>query len=168
MPTALSIVGWHNAGKTTLCVRLVQALKRRGIAVGVIKHSMAGFEMDRPGTDTSRFAEAGADLVAIASRDALAWIERLPEETSLAEIMMRLPEGIEVVIAEGFKREPLPKIEVLRIETGTEPIARPEELLAIVSDDVADPRPAPRFATGDTEGLVALLEERGLIPRRAG
>ncbi len=166
MPTALSIVGWHNSGKTTLCVRLVEALKGRGLAVAVIKHSMAGFEIDRPGTDTYRFAEAGADVVAIASRTALAWIERCPAEPSLSELIARLPQGISVVIAEGFKREPLPKIEVLRAETGVEPIARTEELLAIVSDDVQDPRPVPRIATDDIAGLIALLEERGLVPRQ--
>lgn len=164
MPTALSFVGWHNSGKTTLCVRLVEALKRRGVAVALVKHATAGFQMDHPGTDTHRFAEAGADVVAIASRTALAWIERRAQEPTLSEIIGRLPAHIELVIAEGFKRERLPKIEVVRAETGTEPIAREGELLAIVSDDVADPRPAPRFATDDIEGLLALLEAQGLLP----
>ncbi len=164
MPKALSIVGWHNSGKTTLCVRLVEALKRRGLAVAVIKHSIAGFQIDRPGTDTYRFAEAGADVVAIASRTGLAWIERRTQEPPLAELMAQLPESIALVIVEGYKREPLPKIEVMRAETGVEPIARLEELLAIVSDDLVDPRPVPSFRSDDIEGLVSLLEQRSLLP----
>ncbi len=168
MPSVLSIVGWHNAGKTTLCVRLVEALKARGLRVAVIKHSVAGFEMDRPGTDTSKFAEAGADVVIISSRTGLAWIERPPAELSLDEIIARIPPDIDLVIVEGFKREPTRKIEVIRTEMGTEPIARPGELLAIVSDGAAlnDQRPAPRFGTGDIDGLVALLVEQGLISQR--
>ncbi len=130
MPNVLSIVGWHNAGKTTLCVRLVEALKARGLRVAVIKHSVAGFEMDRPGTDTSKFAEAGADVVVISSRTGLAWLERPTSELSLDEILARVPADIDLVIVEGFKREPTRKIEVIRAEMGTEPIARPQELLA--------------------------------------
>jgi molybdopterin-guanine dinucleotide biosynthesis adapter protein len=164
MPPVLSIVGWHNAGKTGLCVRLVELLKARGLRVAVIKHSVGGFEMDRPGTDTTRFAQAGADVVAIAGGTALAWLERLAEEIPLAELLARLPEGIDLVILEGFKREPVHKIEVMRAATGVEPIARPEELLAVVSDDVDDDRPAPHLRTDDMAGLLALLEARGLVP----
>jgi molybdopterin-guanine dinucleotide biosynthesis adapter protein len=169
MPSVLSIVGWHNAGKTTLCVRLVEALKARGLRVAVLKHSVAGFEMDRPGTDTTKFAEAGADLVVISSPTGLAWLERPPTELSLEEILLRMPPDIDLVVVEGFKREPTLKIEVIRAETGSEPIARPEDLLAIVSDDEDfGERGAPRFATGDVDGLVALLERRGIVPRATG
>lgn len=168
MPTVLSVVGWHNAGKTTLCVRLIEALKQRGLTVAVIKHSAVGFEMDRPGTDTYRFAQAGADLLAISSPTALGWIERRATELPLAALLERLPEGIDLVILEGFKREPVLKIEVMRAATGAEPIARPDELLAIVSDDVTDERPAPRFGTQDLPGLLALLESRGLMRPQRG
>lgn len=164
MPKILSIVGWHNAGKTTLIEHLVRALKDRGTRVGVIKHSRGGFQMDHPGTDTHRFRVAGADLVVIASEKTWAWLERRSEEISLAEILERLPEELDWVIVEGYKGEPLPKIEVMRAETGMEPIAQGEDLIAVVTDDVPDQRPVPHFRWGQVPELVAFLLTRKWKP----
>ena len=161
-----AIVGWHNAGKTTVVEGLVQEFRRRGARVAVVKHSREGFDLDHPGTDTWRFAQAGSDAVVIASKSALAWIERTVQEVSLEDIIARLDPGIDVVIAEGFKREACPKIEVMRIATGIEPIASKEELLAIVTDDVVDPRPAPNFGFDRIGELADYLAEQGLGPGR--
>lgn len=164
MRRLFSIVGWHNAGKTTLAEGLVREFRRRGARVAVIKHSREGFDIDHPGTDTWRLAEAGSDVVVISSKNAVAWLERPRQELRLEQLVARLEPDIDVVIAEGFKYESVPKIEVLRLATGTEPIASLEELLAIVTDDVTDPRPAPKFGFQDYANLVDYLASRGYGP----
>ncbi|MFO7695938.1 MAG: molybdopterin-guanine dinucleotide biosynthesis protein B [Anaerolineae bacterium] len=165
MRRLFSIVGWHNAGKTTLAEGLVREYRKRGARVAVIKHSREGFDIDHPGTDTWRLTEAGSDVVVIASKNAMAWLERPAQELSLEQIVKRLDADIDVVIGEGFKHERGPKIEVLRLATGTEPIASADELLAIVTDDVTDPRPVPGFGFQEIVRLVDFLMDRGYGPR---
>ncbi|NLT74526.1 MAG: molybdopterin-guanine dinucleotide biosynthesis protein B [Chloroflexi bacterium] len=157
MAHLFAIVGWHNAGKTTLAEALVREYRRRGERVAVIKHSREGFSLDHPGTDTYRLSQAGSDVVAIVSSAGFAWMERPVEEPSLGELVDRLATDIDVIIAEGFKRERCPKIEVMRPETGTEPIASIDELVAIVSDEIVDTRPVPRFQFADAAKLVDYL-----------
>jgi molybdopterin-guanine dinucleotide biosynthesis protein B len=157
----LAIVGWHNAGKTTVAEGLVQEYRRRGARVAVIKHSREGFDIDHPGTDTWRLAAAGADTVMIASKHGVAWLERPAREPSLEQLIARLDPEIDIILAEGFKHERCPKIEVLRSITGTDPIASTEELLAIVTDDVVDSRPIRRFGFADVAALVDYMAEQG-------
>lgn len=164
MKHLFAIVGWHNAGKTTVVEGLVKEFRRRGACVAVVKHSREGFDLDHPGTDTWRFAQAGSDTVVIASKSAVAWLERTVQEKSLEDIVARLDPAIDVVIAEGFKHEACPKIEVMRAATGTEPIASAEELVGIVTDDVADPRPAPHFGFERIGELADYLAQQGLGP----
>lgn len=164
----VSVVGWHNAGKTTFVEGLLAELKRRGLRVAIIKHSRGGFEIDRPGTDTWRYAQAGSDVVAISGRSRLALIERRTEELSLAEVVARLPEGIDLVITEGYKAAPTPKIEVTRAGASEGRVVVSGELLALVTDDAKTTGDGlPCFHLADAEGVADFLEARGLIrPRR--
>ena len=146
----VTVVGWHNAGKTLFIEHLVGELKRRGLRVAVLKHAGSRIRMDREGTDTWRFALAGADVVGIAGPEEFAYIERTPEELRLDAALARLPEGLDVVIVEGYKSLPLPKIVVRRDET--EPaIEGPGEVLATVRADQ------------DTAPIADLLAERGYV-----
>jgi len=164
----VSVVGWHNAGKTTFVEGLLAELKRRGLRVAIIKHSRGDFEIDRPGSDTWRYGLAGSDVVAISGRSRLALIERRAEELSLAEVVARLPEDIDLVITEGYKRAPTPKIEVIRTGANEGRVAVCGELLALVSDDAKTTGDGlPCFDLADAEGVADLLEARGFIrPRR--
>ncbi len=164
----VGIVGWHNSGKTTFAVRLVKALKQRGLCVAYVKHSRRGFALDHPGTDTWLLREAGTDLVVISSPDALGWMEKPQAELTLDEIIARVPPRVDLVIVEGFKTQPIPKIEVFRSQTSTEPIAPVEELLAIVSDGELDPRPVPQVRPDDVDEVLAILAGEGLIPAVGG
>lgn len=162
----ISIVGWHNAGKTTFLVRLIAELKRRGVRLATIKHSPGHFEMDRPGTDTWRFAQAGSDVVAISGKGQMALLEHRPgdEEITLADIVARLPGDIDLVITEGYKSMPTVKIVVARAGLAQEPIATRGELLALVTDEsAAAGEGAPRFSPTDAVGVADLLVARGLI-----
>lgn len=162
----VSVIGWHNAGKTSFIVRLVRVLKARGLRVATLKHAAGGFQLDWEGTDTWRYARAGSDVVAIAGGERIALIEQHQHEPSLEELLARLPGDLDIVITEGYKRGPAPKIEVLAPGGGQARIAPPDQLLALVS---ADPPTdllcdAPCFSPEDVAGVARLLESRGLIP----
>lgn len=161
----ISVVGWHNAGKTTFIVRLVEELKRRGLRVATIKHSREDLRLDAVGTDTWRYTQAGSDVVAISGKGCFALFEYPVEEPDLETILARVPDYIDLVITEGFKRASTPKIEVVRSGIGEGPIASPEELLALVTDDrlSVNQKGAPQFAPEDVVGVVDLLFERKII-----
>jgi molybdopterin-guanine dinucleotide biosynthesis protein B len=163
----ISIIGWHNAGKTTFLAGLIRALKERGLCVATIKHTGGEFAVDHPGTDTSRYAAAGSDVVVIVGKQRMALIEQTPEELPLAEVLARLPRGMDLIVTEGYKRIASPKIEIVRSATGTERIARDEELLALITDEAALAATAgaatPVFGTADVAGVVELLVARGII-----
>ncbi|MBI5956955.1 MAG: molybdopterin-guanine dinucleotide biosynthesis protein B [Chloroflexi bacterium] len=160
----ISVVGKSDSGKTTLLEKLIPELKRRGYRVATVKHDIHGFEIDREGKDTWRHARAGADAVVISSGQKLAVIKRTRRELSLDEIAELLPD-VDIILTEGYKRGPKPKIEVSRRTVSPELLCSPEELVAIVTDQ-SFPIDVPQFALDDAKGLVDLLEERFLKDRR--
>jgi len=159
----VSIVGKSDAGKTTLMEKLIAELKRRGYRVGTIKHDTHGFEIDRPGKDSWRHAQAGSDVVVIASPKKMAFIKRLDEELSLDEVASFITE-VDIILTEGYKRADKPKIEVHRREKGDDLLCTPEELLAIATDTPLD-IPVPQYDINDARGLADLIEERFLKER---
>jgi molybdopterin-guanine dinucleotide biosynthesis protein B len=157
----ICIVGRSGAGKTTLLEKLIPALKQRGYRVATIKHhSHAGFEMDQPGKDTWRHAQAGSDHVVLAAPDKVASIRRVEREPTLDELAAAITD-VDIILTEGYKRSDKPKIEVIRAARGTAPICTPEELAAIAAD-IHVPFDVPQFDLDDAAGLAALLEERFL------
>ncbi len=160
----ISVIGWHDAGKTTFIVRLVAELKRRGLRVATIKHSMGHFEIDRPGTDTWRLAQAGSDVVVISGKHRMALMEQSTHELSLDEIVARLPGDIDLVITEGYKSHPTPKIIVARDGVGQGRIAFSGELVALVNDGTTMTRDGVAcFSPTDAAGVADLLVAKGLI-----
>ncbi|MGM0401663.1 MAG: molybdopterin-guanine dinucleotide biosynthesis protein B, partial [Chloroflexota bacterium] len=135
MIPVISVVGWHDVGKTAFIVALVAELKRRGLRVATIKHTRASFDIDREGADTWRHARAGSDVVVISGESKLAFIERRGSELPLDDIVARLPSDIDLVITEGYKREEKPKIEIVAREHGNKRIASPDELIALVEQE---------------------------------
>ena len=113
----ISVVGKTNVGKTTLLEKLLPELKRRGYRVATIKHDAHRFELDTPGKDTWRHAQAGSDCVVISSAEKLAMIQKVEGELTLDDIVARLP-PVDIVLTEGYKRQDKPKIEVSRREMG--------------------------------------------------
>jgi molybdopterin-guanine dinucleotide biosynthesis protein B len=111
----MGIVGWKNSGKTTLVVELVRLLTARGLKVGTVKHAHHEFDIDHPGKDSWRHREAGATDVIVASAARWAQVHELrgAPEPELDELLPRLSPGLDVVLVEGFKRDPHPKIEVV-------------------------------------------------------
>lgn len=164
MVPVIAVVGWHNAGKTRFIEGLVKALKARGLRVATVKHS-GHFQLDREGTDTWRYAQAGSDIVIISGGGQVALLERVDDDPPLSALLARLPANLDLVIAEGFKRADVPKFEVLRRETGLERIASEGQLLALVTTDegLCDGE-LPCLHCDDYAGALALLAARGLLP----
>jgi len=157
----ISVVGRSDVGKTTLLEKLIPELKRRGYRVATVKHhAHPGFEIDRPGKDSWRHAQAGSDHVVIAAPDKVASIRRVDREPTLDEIAATITD-VDIILTEGYKRTDKPKIEVIRAARSPEPICVPDELVAVVSD-VDPPFDVPRFDLDDVSGLADLIEERFL------
>lgn len=137
-----SIIGRKNAGKTTLTVALASEFARRGRRVMTIKHSHHPADVDRPGSDSWRhFHEGRAERSLIAAPDLRVLFERSPDEYDPIALARRYLSDADIVLAEGYKRAPIPKIEVYRPSVAPTPIfdaAGPDASLwsAIVTDDL--------------------------------
>lgn len=156
MPPIISIVGRRNSGKTRVLESLVGELTRRGLRVGVLKHSAHGFEVDREGKDTWRHRRAGARAVGIMSARGLAVMRELEGELPLPQAAALLGPDLDVILTEGFKQAPTPKVEVMRAETGCDLQTRPERLLAVVCDCPVETT-APRLGFEDTAALADII-----------
>ena len=157
MPPIVSLIGKANSGKTTLLEKLIPALNARNIRVGTIKHHVHAFDMDRPGKDTWRHKQAGAKVVALSSPTGLGIIRDTERDTPLIEVVSRYFDDVDLVIAEGYKSGPAPKIEVFRSTAHDAPLAdRDETWLAMVSDQTLECG-LPLFALNDAAGLADFL-----------
>ena len=177
-PPVVSVAGKKNSGKTTFLVALAGELKRRGLRVASVKHGHHRFEIDQPGRDSWRhFHEGGVEAVLIVSSEKTALVMREPEEPDPEAMIARYfgGRGYDLVLVEGYKHGPFPKIEVFRRTAHERPVydaADPDaagRFLAVVTDD-------PGFRAGcpviplDDEGahvraaadrVEAFLAERG-------
>jgi len=153
----ISFVGTSNTGKTTLLEQLIAMLNERGLRVATIKHHHRDFEIDQEGKDTYRLKKAGARLSMIVSPVKLALVQDLVDEPSLDEVIDRYVRDVDLVIVEGYKQEPVPKIEVYSHASGSPPIALGDEkLLALVADAPLS-APVPVFLRDDVEGIAAFV-----------
>lgn len=159
MTQIISFVGKSNVGKTTHLEKVISEIKRRGYKVATIKHDVHGFEIDVPGKDTWRHAQAGADSVVISSPNKIALIEKVAREKTLDEIAKKLQNNVDIIITEGYKRDNKPKVEIVRRERSTEPICDPNELIALVTDCDIE-MDVPKFTFHQVKELVDLIEEK--------
>jgi molybdopterin-guanine dinucleotide biosynthesis protein B len=158
MPPIVSIIGKANSGKTTLLERLIPALMARSVRVGTIKHHVHEFDMDTPGKDTWRHKQAGAKVVALSSPTGLGIVRDTERDIPLSEVVSRYFDDVDLVMTEGYKTGPAPKIEVYRCAAHSQPIAnRDETWLAMVSDRPINCCGLPYFALDDTEALADFL-----------
>lgn len=157
MVPIISVVGKSGAGKTTFLEKLVRELKRRGIRVAVIKHDTHGFDIDKPGKDTWRMAQAGSDAVVISSPFKMALIKTVDHDMTPDEIAAYLDGDVDLILTEGYKRGAKPKIEISRSEVSRELLCTEDELVALVTDQQFN-MAVPQFGLEDVEGVASLLE----------
>jgi molybdopterin-guanine dinucleotide biosynthesis adapter protein len=155
---AIGIAGWSGAGKTTLIKRLIPELNRRGLSVSTIKHAHHAFDVDQPGKDSFEHRAAGASevLVASASRIALMRELRGAPEPSLAELL-RMLAPVDVVLVEGFKRDPLAKIEVFRDANGKPPLFPQDPHVVALASDGSPPAHLPHASLDDVCAIAELV-----------
>lgn len=154
----VSVVGKSDIGKTTLLEKLLKESKRRGWRVATVKHDVHGFDMDKPGKDTWRHAQAGADMVVISSPNKIAILESVDEDKSLDEVLGRI-HGVDLIFTEGYRRANKSKIEVFRSEVYQELLCEPDELMAIAADIQLN-NGVPCFGLDDAKGLCELIAEK--------
>jgi molybdopterin-guanine dinucleotide biosynthesis protein MobB/molybdenum cofactor guanylyltransferase len=160
-PKILGIAGWKNSGKTGLTVRLVSELIDRGYKVSTIKHAHHDFDIDKVGADSFRHRQAGAHEVTIVSGTRYAIMHELrgAAEPSFEEVLSRLA-PCDIVIIEGYKREPVPKIEARRLDAKNQTPLSPEDphIVAIAADHKVEDSKLPVFDLDDTKAIADFAE----------
>lgn len=144
MSKVLGVVGWSGSGKTVLLEYLVAALAQRGLRVNVVKHSHHDVVLEPPHKDSARLRSAGAAEVMLASPFRVAIIRELRHETEpgLAEQLARLSPA-DLTLVEGYKWEPIRKLEVHRPSLGQSALYLHDEHIVAVASDVARPSGVP-------------------------
>ena len=158
------VIGWKNAGKTSLMERLVAEITARGFRVSTVKHVHHDVDLDQPGKDTFRHRAAGAQEVVLASASRMAILhEHRGEEPELPLILARMA-PVDLFLVEGYKRDTHPQIEVFRREVGHELIQPNDPMVRAVATDAAlAALSVPVLDLNDT-GAIAdfILREVGL------
>src|SRR3979411_3154399 len=152
------LAGWSGSGKTTLLAALIPELVARGLSWSTIKHAHHEFDIDQPGKDSWRHREARASEVMVASarRWALMHELRALPEPSLDELMARMS-PVDLLLVEGFKRQPHPKLEVHR-PSPRKPLLSPEDPLVVaIASDEAFAAPLPLLPLGDAGAVAAFI-----------
>jgi molybdopterin-guanine dinucleotide biosynthesis protein B len=154
------LAGWSGSGKTTLLTAVIPELVARGLSVSTIKHAHHEFDIDRPGKDSWRHRQAGAHEVMVASSRRWALMRELRDapEPSLDELVAQMS-PVDLLLVEGWKRHPHPKIEVYRPSLG-KPLLYPDDpwVVAIASDEKLD-TPVPLLPLGDSAVVAAFISD---------
>jgi molybdopterin molybdotransferase len=157
-PPVISFIAKSGTGKTTFLEKLIPALKARGLSIGVLKHHAHASPFDVPGKDTFRMAQAGADVVVGASATQVAVFYAEDGAADLNQVIARHFQGVDLVLAEGFKQGDYPKIEIHRSGHPRSGVLLGEagELLALVTDEplICD---VPQFRLEDAAGVADFL-----------
>jgi len=138
--------GWSGSGKTTLIEQIIPRIVARGLSVSLVKHAHHEFELDQPGKDSYRHRHAGCQevLVTSAIRWALMHELRGSPELGVADALDRLS-PCDLALVEGFKADPIPKLEVWRAALGKSPLHQNDaNILGIATDSPDQLPPASR------------------------
>lgn len=147
--------GCSGAGKTTLIVKIVALLKKQGLRVAVLKHDVHQLEIDQEGKDSWRFCDAGADMMVISSTNKTALIE---QRACSFRQNIALFHDVDVILVEGYREAPIPKMAVLRKDYPLPGPFPPTNCIAVVTDDRNFKYSSiPIFSTQDTSEIVDFI-----------
>ena len=154
----IGLAGWSGAGKTTLLTRVIPQLQKQGLRVSVIKHAHHAFDVDVPGKDSWRHREAGAAEVLVSSSQRWALMHELrgASEPRVPELLAKMS-PVDLVVVEGFKREPHRKIEVHRAANG-KPLLFPDDPGIVgIATDAAVETTLPTAHLDEIEVVTAMM-----------
>jgi len=165
----MGIVGWSGSGKTSLLVQLIPILKGLGVSVSTMKHAHHRFDLDRPGKDSFQHREAGASevLVVTSARWVLMHESRDEPEPSIESLIDRMT-PVDLLLIEGFKTHPHPKLEIHRESEG-KPLLWPEDpdIVAVAADRPIPGLALPRLDLNDPPAIAEfILRHTGLLGSR--
>jgi molybdopterin-guanine dinucleotide biosynthesis adapter protein len=162
----IGITGWSGAGKTTLILRLIPLFTAKGLTVSTLKHAHHMFDVDTPGKDSYEHRAAGATEVLIASENRFALMHELrgaPEPP--LEVLLSKLSAVDLVLIEGFKRAPHPKIEVFRAANCKPPLhPGNSNILAIASDTPFPQAACPVLALDDASAIAEVALALAVAP----
>ncbi|MFC1954098.1 molybdopterin-guanine dinucleotide biosynthesis protein B, partial [Chloroflexota bacterium] len=148
----------------TLIEKLIQELKSRGYRVATIKHAPHGTTLDKPDKDSWRHIQAGSEATVVTSQDRTVLIKPVATDVALDEIAHLFGEDYDIILAEGYKQDKAPKIEVHRKGNGLL-LNNIKQLIAIATDETLETK-TRQFSLDDVNGLADLLEEGFIKPQK--
>jgi molybdopterin-guanine dinucleotide biosynthesis protein B len=180
-PVVLLVTGAHESGKTTVAVKLIEALVREGLKVGSLKHTDHEYETDVPGKDSERHKSAGAEPAVLVAgcrsavhrkRESSASDPLTPTDAGqmrpALSVFLEGEYGLgacDVVIVEGYRSAPYPKIEVCRAATGRAPLCESDpNVIAVVADRATQHASSiPRFTFEEIPSSLLLFLRRSPV-----
>jgi molybdopterin-guanine dinucleotide biosynthesis protein B len=155
---AFGFAGWSGSGKTTLIEQLIPRFAMQGLAVSLIKHAHHDFDIDRPGKDSYRHREAGCKEVMVVSDRRWVIMHELrgrPEPTLEEQIARISP--CDLLLIEGYKHYPMPKLEIFREANGKPPLHPGDPCIVAIAADRRFPSPLPQFDLGDHDAIAEFV-----------
>ena len=160
----IGLAGWSGSGKTTLVTKLVPCLIGRGLRVSTLKHAHHGFDLDQPGKDSFMHRAAGATEVIVSSAKRFAILHELRDEAEwdLPALVAKMS-PVDLVLVEGYKRDPFPKLEIHRAANG-KPLLHPQDphIVAVASDVALPDATVPVIDLNDIAAVADLLVARAV------
>ena len=153
MGHVIGFSAWSGTGKTTLLEKVIRRMKARGLRVAVVKHDVHGVDSCEDGKDSARFRLAGADRVVLIGPEP----QGRPEKR-LREALEALQDA-DVILVEGFKHAPIPRVGLCREATGKPLPESPGNYIAVVTDGVVE-ADVPLFRWDEDKELTDFLMER--------
>ena len=166
-PILFGLAGWSGSGKTTIAEQLITLFSQQGMSVGTIKHAHHEFDADVKGKDSWRHRQAGAVNVIVSSDIRTAqFTEHLDQSPPTLETLLARSDNLDIVLAEGFKREAVPKIEIWRAETG-KPYLFPDDsqIKAVASPAQISDCPLPQLDLNNAAEIAAFVLSSNLFLR---
>lgn len=157
----IGIVGWSGSGKTSLLVGLLPLLRASGLKVSTMKHAHHRFDLDTPGKDSFRHREAGASEVMVVTDSRWVLMHELREEPEPPiEALIQRMSPVDLLLIEGFKTHPHPKIEIHRRSEG-KPLLCSEDrdIVAVATDTVLEGLTIPQLDLNDPAAIAAFIRE---------
>ena len=164
MTQVVSFIGHHNSGKTTILAQVITILLERGFRVGAVKHAPHLDDMDSRDSDSAHLREAGAEQTLLISGDTCALFWDADPDKPIERLIERLFAGYDLVLVEGYKHGPFPKIEIYRrLDTRADPLAGEVEVMAVVTKEkVAVPDGVKVLSPRRPDEVADFIEEKFL------